>query len=166
MDELPAEDAIVKVAGDHHIIGFDPHADAIRQPTEDGVRVHYYHDGEIRWAEQSDDGQERWRAPVTSDAEELDAALDAADEFTVMDKRVFDWLASGPLADVRGAHEGLSWGIALVFGETPERWSRPNATGLLAVPGIGNKLSEKIARAIEAAETQPGDSDVPAGAQK
>lgn len=131
------------------IVGLNPALDAIMQPLYNGVRIYYCRDEEIKRVARTTDHSDRWQSPVSTSADRMKETLEAADEFDVIDKTTVNYLASGPLSDVRGIHEGHMWGIALMFGDRVES-DRLTDRQLTAVPGIGETLARRAIGKIAA----------------
>jgi hypothetical protein len=126
------------------ILGFNTATDALRD-TDIG-RTYYVDDREIRWV--SPPGatyQDVWGSSTTMDPEKFVSAFaDSPEQLEVIDRRVFNYLRSGPLKEVSRAHDGIAWGIAIMCGRKIKRDARIYGRTLEAVPGVGPKLSSQI----------------------
>lgn len=137
------------------VLGFNPHTDAIDQRAQTAT-VHYFHDGEIWWARKEAWGRDVWLSPSPiHTAGDLYERLTAASDYRVIDKRVFNWLISGPLAEVDGVHGGLCWGIVRLFERDIKNGNDLRYRQLKCIGGIGDKLGKRIARKLHEYPTFP-----------
>lgn len=143
--ETPLDERLPRVLVDVGIIGFDPYLDAVRQPLHDGVRIHYLRDDELRWVQRTRSYSDRWESPSTQSVDSLQSTLEAVDEFEIIDQRMFNLLTSGPLEDV---HDGLVWGVVMIFGPQLKRGDIPVGSTLQSVPGVGEKRARQIRRGL------------------
>lgn len=130
------------------ILGFNPLTDAVKQQMWDGIRIWYGWNGELRWVARTRSHQHRWESPVTTSTEDAVRVFDAADELEVINKTTFNRLASGAVGATSGVHQGICWGVALTCGRRIDHGERVSSRTLQAVPGVGEKLSRRIASNI------------------
>lgn len=130
------------------ILGFDPHCDAIKQSLQDGVRIWYYRDGSVRWVERSRTGQDRWTAAADATPEDAKRALEAAEEFEIIDKRVFNAVQSHLELSGESVHDGIVWGVVQHHGTRLREGDVPRASSFTYVPGVGKRTASKLRRGL------------------
>lgn len=147
-----------KVAADLGVIGFDPYCDAIRQSVHDGVRIWYYRDDGVRWVQRSRRGQDRWGAAADATPEDAKRTLEAADEFEIIDKRVFNAVQSHLEISDESVHDGIVWGVVMHHGAQLRKGNVPRGKSFKYVPGVGDKTARKLRRGLY---QFPGITEVP-----
>lgn len=152
---MTPDEELVETMAELGVVGFNPYCDAVRQPLSGGPRIWYYRDDEIKWVQRTTHPQRRWESPAIVDAEAVKKTLTAAESFDIIDKRLHNTLVSGPLKDASGAHEGIAWGVALLFGHDLRNGRRPSAHSLKAVPGVGDRIASEISNGLYAYKDAP-----------
>jgi len=137
-----------KTAEDLGIIGFDPYCDAIRQPVHDGVRIWYYRHDRVRWVQRSRRGQDRWGAAADATPKDAKRTLEAAEEFEIIDKRVFNAVQSHLELSGESVHDGIVWGVVMHHGDRLRQGDVPRGGSFKYIPGVGNKTAGKLRRGL------------------
>jgi hypothetical protein len=130
------------------VIGFDPYCDAIRQPLHDGIRIWYYRDDTVRWVSRTRTGQDRWTSPANSTPEDAKQTLEAADEFEIIDKRVFNAAQSWIDHKEESVHDGIIWGVVIHHGHLLREGDVPRPRSFTYIPGVGEKTARKLRRGL------------------
>lgn len=164
LDELgekqDAETAYREVMRHLDVIGFNPHTDAINQQDCSPV-IFYFHEKEIRYTKKGLLGKDIWFSPKPLTPGRLYERLTSASNYCVIDKKVFNWLASGPLADLDGVHNGLCWGIERLFKHDIKNGNTPNFEQIKYVDGIGDKLGRQVSQKFREYPTFPESMSSP-----
>ena len=154
-DERDTETAYREAVRQLNVLGFNPHTDAISSQTAE-PSIYYFHDGEIRFTGKSRHGDNEWLSPSSIHTPgSLHETLTAVGDFTVIDKRVFNWLTSGPLADADTVHGGLCWAIVQRYGHRIEEGGVPTARELQVIDGIDGELAREVVRRFNEYPTYP-----------
>lgn len=147
------------VAQDQSILGFNPHTDAIRQSLHNGIRIWYYRNDQLRWVSRTNGYQDRWRSPTTTTTEDAANTLSAAEEIEVIDKTLFNNLASHVDLSRESVHDGLMWGLVFHHGRSLRKGDVPYGNQLQYVPGIGESTASSILRALSGYEGIEGGEE-------
>jgi len=145
MDQSEAWKNAVSSVG---VLGFDPYCDAIRQPLHNGQRIWYLRDGQVRRVARTRNYQDRWKKSHATTPEDAKETLQAADDFEVIDKTIFNAVRSHMDIADKNVNDGLVWGVVIHHGKRLRNGDVPWQQAFTYVPGVGEQTASEFVNGL------------------